>query len=387
MTQQSNPQDSSNLLDIRFIGPRLESQSIPIYELSRALEAIQRIINKAYIFSEWGTDRLLKGTVLGDVERQAVSLQMTEGKRVGQIGFIPFVTENPNAEILISLIETAITAVGLFGYGKEGSTEPNSGKISLKKGLLFAKSTLVEKREQFRKLVAKCFEGELKGLFFDLQPYLEDITYSDLKGGHSEQVLELISAMEKRGHELELIEYCKKNRPAFNNEWESFYQIYLENPSSSEQHKLQLLAAAIFNEVEIINRRIGNIGGIEQIEISSPVGENTYCLFNNETKNAIRSIRQEAVQGNTQELKGAITTLYLTTVTAMLQEITGNRVRLFLNLQDFNNIRARGEKYPEVVVTGHPIYRFGLETQQITEFDVTTLQFINLVDNGDEQAH
>lgn len=70
MTQQSNPQDSPNLLNIRFIGHNVETQSIPIYDLSRVLEAIQRIINKAYIFRAMGADHLLKGAKLANDQRK-----------------------------------------------------------------------------------------------------------------------------------------------------------------------------------------------------------------------------------------------------------------------------------------------------------------------------
>ena len=67
-----------DLLEIRFIGPTLESRSLPIYELGMALIAVQRIIHKASLYSD---GRLEKGAHLATREREGVALQIVSRKK------------------------------------------------------------------------------------------------------------------------------------------------------------------------------------------------------------------------------------------------------------------------------------------------------------------
>lgn len=273
---------------------------------------------------------------------------------MGFLSLKPFFTEIPEAKHLEDLVISAITALGFYIEGGEFRQQYSANS------------------RQFRVLVAETFnEDDLKILCYDL-----GINYQDLSGSrHDVKVIELIDFMKRQGRIKQLGEYCKSMRNE-HPDWEQLDPRELENQSAGDQHSLQLLGAAIFNEVEEINRRIRNIGGIEAIEITSPLRPDMKYLFNIETKIGLNHIREETFESQeTKELEGIITTLFLTTYAAMLHDHAGNKVKLHLNNKIFDQVRSHPEQHPLVIIKGHPIYRFGLD--RFAELSVNSLEFVN----------
>ena len=102
------------LLGIRFDGPALENNSVPIYELGQSLVSVQRIIHRAYLFQE---KRLATNAVLTSDERQRIALQLSAHESGSDIyGFVAFLSDPLVSDILGNLISTAITALTAYAW-------------------------------------------------------------------------------------------------------------------------------------------------------------------------------------------------------------------------------------------------------------------------------
>lgn len=104
--------DNNQVLTVRFIGPRLKKNGLPIYELGTAFVATQRIVNKAYLAHE---ERLEKGKYPEKDERERLSLQIgLHEKRSDFFAFIPILTDPVALEAIKKSIEFVIS--GLTSY-------------------------------------------------------------------------------------------------------------------------------------------------------------------------------------------------------------------------------------------------------------------------------
>lgn len=87
----SRPPFEESLIRLRFIGPELDEQSIPIYELGNTLVAIQRLVNKAYLFNQ---HRLDKSARPASNERSEVALQLGARRKASDgYGLVSIVTD------------------------------------------------------------------------------------------------------------------------------------------------------------------------------------------------------------------------------------------------------------------------------------------------------
>ena len=64
-----------HLLSVKFIGPALETRSVPISDLGKTLVAFQQIIYKCYLYKE---ERLRPGAQLTHAEKNNLALQIDE---------------------------------------------------------------------------------------------------------------------------------------------------------------------------------------------------------------------------------------------------------------------------------------------------------------------
>jgi hypothetical protein len=49
---------------------------------------------------------------------------------------------------------------------------------------------------------------------------------------------------------------------------------------------------------------------------------------------------------------------------------------VFLKSDDFDEIRYRQETNPLYLFKGHPVYRFGIETKSVSEFEADEIEYI-----------
>jgi hypothetical protein len=109
-------QYQDSLLRLRFVSDLFERRSVPIYELGVSLIAVQRIINKAYLFQN---GELSRSSRLEGRERQRVSLQIGAREKASDgYGLIAFVSDPLIVPILQQVIATAITGLGAYVYHK-----------------------------------------------------------------------------------------------------------------------------------------------------------------------------------------------------------------------------------------------------------------------------
>lgn len=106
--------DTSTLLWVRFEGERLKKQSVPIYDLAQTFIAIQRIVNKAYLFGE---NRLLKGQRLSQSEQELVALQLKERQKGSDMyGLAAFLSDPFVSTIVAPLVLDGLVALSSYAY-------------------------------------------------------------------------------------------------------------------------------------------------------------------------------------------------------------------------------------------------------------------------------
>ena len=109
---QDREKYENGLLTVRFIGDDLGSRGVNIYDLGESLIAIQRIVNKAYLASN---DRLIKGAYPSKEERQFLSLQVGQRKRLSDaFALLPVIADPAIQQAMIKVMDWVIS--GVVGY-------------------------------------------------------------------------------------------------------------------------------------------------------------------------------------------------------------------------------------------------------------------------------
>lgn len=122
-SQEHNLAGEGPLLTIRFTGPTLNEQSVPIYDLAETLLAIQGIINKAALHKD---GRLEKGARLRAAERERIALRIVSHRKSSDVWLLGSALTDPSfGPILQGLIVVGLAAVGsyvgkkVFGTGEQ----------------------------------------------------------------------------------------------------------------------------------------------------------------------------------------------------------------------------------------------------------------------------
>lgn len=101
-----------SLFTVRFVGPKLDTVGVGIYDLGLTLVAFQRLVHKAYLAK---TDNIRKGAFPEKNQRQELSLQIGERRRESDaFGLIPIIT-NPMALQTLTYCADAVFN-GVVGY-------------------------------------------------------------------------------------------------------------------------------------------------------------------------------------------------------------------------------------------------------------------------------
>ncbi|MGO9018390.1 MAG: hypothetical protein ACLQVJ_08575 [Syntrophobacteraceae bacterium] len=139
----------------------------------------------------------------------------------------------------------------------------------------------------------------------------------------------------------------------------------------------QIFIGSIYSEVVNIVHRIDASGGVESISIGSPaLNRETFAAFTNKTKDYLVKLQGETYLGTYQEIKGKVYKLYPVSKIVAIRRAGGRTVSIFLNETDFDQIRYHRETNPLFLFKGHPKYRFGIETETVSEFDADEIEYI-----------
>src|SRR5438270_13634745 len=94
-----------SLIRLRFIGEAFEGRSVPIYELGVALIAVQRIINKTYLYQ---TGELLRTSWVEAEARDRIALQLGSRHHSSDgYGFTAFLSDPNILPILQQVVANA----------------------------------------------------------------------------------------------------------------------------------------------------------------------------------------------------------------------------------------------------------------------------------------
>lgn len=132
----------------------------------------------------------------------------------------------------------------------------------------------------------------------------------------------------------------------------------------------QLYIGSIYAEVVNIANRVEASGGVESISIGAPsLGRDVIASFTPETKEFVGSLRGEVYLGPRKTIKGRVYKLYPASKIVAIRRSGGKTVSIFLNDEDFDQIRYHKDNNPLVHFSGRPRYQLGIETKVITEFE------------------
>lgn len=144
--------------------------------------------------------------------------------------------------------------------------------------------------------------------------------------------------------------------------------------NEKDDNKQQHIGSIHADVVNIVNR-IDAAGGIEAIEIGAPsCNKPIVAKFDRENKDYINKLSGEYFLGKTQTIKGNVYRLYPNSMIVTIRRSGGRKVNVFLKDDDFNRIRYHPGNNLLVSFIGQPRYKFGIESQVITDFDAISIQ-------------
>lgn len=151
----------------------------------------------------------------------------------------------------------------------------------------------------------------------------------------------------------------------------------LDRIRKEKDHNKQILIGSIYTDVANIVNRIETTGGVEAISLGSPaLGKETFAAFDGKTKDYIVELKGETYLGKYQEIRGRVYKLYPSSKIVAIRRAGGNTVSIFLNERDFEEIRYNKETSPLYIFRGRPIYKFGIETRSISEFEAYEIEYV-----------
>lgn len=151
----------------------------------------------------------------------------------------------------------------------------------------------------------------------------------------------------------------------------------LDRVRKEKDHDKQIFIGSIYTEVANIVNRVDTTGGVEGISIGSPILEKeTVAAFTSDTKDYLVELRGETYLGKYQEIKGRVYKMYPASKIVAIKRAGGNTVSIFLEESDFDLIRYNQETNPLFLFKGRPIFKFGIETKSISDFEANEIEHI-----------
>lgn len=144
-----------------------------------------------------------------------------------------------------------------------------------------------------------------------------------------------------------------------------------------KDHDKKIFIGSLYTDVANIVNRIDASGSVDAISLGSPLMEReTVASFNSESKEYLNTLKDEFFLGTYQEIKGYVYKLYPASRIVSIQRAGGSTVSIFLDDQDFNEIRYLRETKPQFIFKGRPKYQFGVETRSVTEFEADEIEYV-----------
>ena len=152
----------------------------------------------------------------------------------------------------------------------------------------------------------------------------------------------------------------------------------LDKVRSEPDEAQQMFVGAIYADTVNVVNRIGNVGGCERIEISSPtVRTGEMVTFDTSSRDYVRALDASLYLGAVQTIEGDVFRLYPSDDIVEIRKPGGRRCKVLLKHDDFNLVRYSQMHSGRIKITGRPRFRLGEETRTFSEFEGTTVVLLD----------
>ena len=139
--------------------------------------------------------------------------------------------------------------------------------------------------------------------------------------------------------------------------------------SEPNESRRQFIGAIYADTVNVVNR-VGNVGGCERIEISSPTGRTGEMVtFDANSRDYVRALDASLYLGTMQTIEGEVFRLYPSHDIVEIERPSERRCKVFLQPDDFSLVRYGQTHGGRIKVAGRPRFRIGAETRTFSEFE------------------
>lgn len=134
--------------------------------------------------------------------------------------------------------------------------------------------------------------------------------------------------------------------------------------------KDQVLIVNIFPEIRQLADRVGNIGGVDRIELLGPgVTTGNGLVIDVATQEYVRGLEHKLVSGKTMIISGVVTRLLPQSLRLDLEDAPGHYVRVALDDKLFEKVRRLPVLMErQIKFEGTPLYRLGDTNSGVQEF-------------------
>ena len=140
----------------------------------------------------------------------------------------------------------------------------------------------------------------------------------------------------------------------------------------------RLYVINVYNQISDLATRIGNIGGIESIEVSTSASSNVPAVhITSETVDLVRTVKGKLMQGLRSTITGTVTDLMPNTknIRLMTQEFP-RQITVRLSASDFDKIRYSAYQSLFLQITGWPMHKMGVESLKYEVFEADGIEFL-----------
>lgn len=153
----------------------------------------------------------------------------------------------------------------------------------------------------------------------------------------------------------------------------------LKRVEKEEDQNKKIFIGSIYTEVANIVNRVDTVGGVESISLGAPaLDRETVAVFSGQTKDYLASLKDETYLGTYQEIQGKVYKLYPASKIVAIRRAGRATVSIFLKQVDFDSIRYNRDPNQVFLFKGRPIYRFGVETKSVSEFEADEIELVEI---------
>ena len=151
----------------------------------------------------------------------------------------------------------------------------------------------------------------------------------------------------------------------------------LDTVRSAPDEQRLFIGAIHADTVNVVNR-IGNVGGCESIQISSPALQGRDIVnFDASSRDYVRALEKNPFLGPVQTIEGEVFKLYPDHRIVEIRRRRGRKCKVFLEREDFDLVRYGQKRDGRITITGRPRFRIGEETRTFSEFEGTTVVLLD----------